>query len=403
MLNTDVLIFGGGCAGLWLLDDLRRRGLRVLLLESGHVGGTQSTGSQGILHGGTKYVLQGLFSNSANALREMPGRWRASLEGTVEPDLSRVRFRSHHCYLWRSDSLLSRLGMFGAQNLLTIKPIPLSDGDRPPLLEKCPGQVFRLDEAVIDTTSFAAVMAERNRGHILRINPIEGITFQIDGTGKVTAVTLQQPDGSQELHIQVQQLVLAAGAGNARLREQLGLPANAMQRRPLHMVLARGALPQFNGHCVDGAKTRVTITSDVDSAGRGVWQVGGQLAEDGVRLEPEALIQHARRELTAVLPGWNLFDGIELSTYRIDRAEARTAAGSRPDDVQLIHEHNVLTIWPTKLVLAPRMTKRVVEHLGALNPAGLAEFTASLKLLNWPAPSVALPPWELQSTWISGV
>ena len=64
-LDTDVVIFGGGCAGLWLLDELRRRGLRVVLLESGRLGGGQTTGSQGILHGGVKYLLKGLFSASA--------------------------------------------------------------------------------------------------------------------------------------------------------------------------------------------------------------------------------------------------------------------------------------------------------------------------------------------------
>ena len=401
-LSTDVLIFGGGCAGLWLLDELRRRGLRVLLLESGAVGGTQTTGSQGILHGGTKYVLQGIFSASAGSVRDMPARWRDSLAGAVEPDLSQTRFRSRHCYLWRSDSWQSYLGMVGAQAFLQVKPVPLSDAERPAVLAKCPGQVFRLDEEVIDTTSFARVLAERNRGLILQLDAVQGLTFQVDASGRVTAVMIREPQGSREVSIQTEQVVLAAGAGNADLRTQIGLTANAMQRRPLHMVLVRGDLPQFNGHCVDGAKTRVTITADRDSCRRGVWQIGGQLAEDGVRLEPSELIAQAKRELAAVLPGW-VSGGLEWATYRIDRAEARTENGARPSDVQLLQEQNVLTAWPTKLVLAPRMSELVIERLGVLNNTqGLAEFRQSLNDLNWPCPAVALPPWELQTTWISG-
>ena len=402
-LRTDVLIFGGGCAGLWLLDELRRNGVRVLLLESGTLGGTQTTGSQGILHGGTKYVLQGIFSASAGAVRDMPARWRASLTGEVEPDLSQTRFRSRHCYLWRSDSWQSYLGMVGAQAFLQVKPVPLSDAERPGLLIKCPGQVFRLDEEVIDTTSCAAVLAERNRGLILQIDAARGLEFERQANGRVKSVLVRQPGGSRELTIQLHQVVFAAGAGNEQLRSQVGLTANAMQRRPLQMVLVRGDLPQFNGHCIDGATTRVTFTSDRDSRGRGVWQVGGQLAEDGVKLDPAALIAHARRELIAVLPGWQSAD-LEWATYRIDRAEARTADGSRPNDVQLLHEYNVQTAWPTKLVLAPRMAQQVIEHLGTLEKPsiGLAEFRAALSDLNWPAPTMALAPWELQSTWISG-
>ncbi|MDB5339143.1 MAG: dependent oxidoreductase [Planctomycetaceae bacterium] len=401
-IDTDVLIFGGGCAGLWLLDELRRKGVRALLLESGAVGGTQTTGSQGILHGGTKYVLQGIFSASAGAVRDMPARWRESLAGAVEPDLSQTRFRSRHCYLWRSDSWQSYLGMVGAQAFLQVKPVPLPDAERPALLAKCPGQVFRLDEEVIDTTSFAGVLAERNRGLIHQIDAAQGLEFQVNAVGRVTSVLLCEPGGSRELSVHVDRVVLAAGAGNDQLRAQIGLTPNAMQRRPLHMVLVRGDLPQFNGHCIDGAKTRVTITSDIDSRGRGVWQIGGQLAEDGVRLGSAALIAHAQRELSAVLPGWKS-GGLEWATYRIDRAEARTADGSRPNDVQLLHEHNVLTIWPTKLVLAPRMAQQAIEQLGVISHAdGAAEFRKSLIELNWPAPVLALPPWELQSTWISG-
>ena len=33
-MELDVLIFGGGATGLWLLDQLARRGDRVLLMET---------------------------------------------------------------------------------------------------------------------------------------------------------------------------------------------------------------------------------------------------------------------------------------------------------------------------------------------------------------------------------
>ena len=51
-LPVDVVIFGGGAAGLWTLDELHRAGRSVVLLESGDLGAGQTIASQGIIHGG---------------------------------------------------------------------------------------------------------------------------------------------------------------------------------------------------------------------------------------------------------------------------------------------------------------------------------------------------------------
>jgi hypothetical protein len=51
--------------------------------------------------------------------------------------------------------------------------------------------------------------------------------------------------------------------------------ADLMQCRPLGMVLLRGKLPRFFGHCIVGGKTGLTITSPV----QGIWQIGGEIAE----------------------------------------------------------------------------------------------------------------------------
>jgi hypothetical protein len=155
-------------------------------------------------------------------------------------------------------------------------------------------------------------------------------------------------------------------------------------------VLARGALPILNGHCVDGAKTRVTITSDIDEGGHTVYQIGGQLAEDGVSLEPLALAERARAELTDVLPNLDLAD-VEWSTYRVDRAEGATGNGSRPDSIQVLCAGNVTTGWPTKLVLAPILSQEIASR--ASSPYVSAEFDSS-SLASWPRPKVASLPWE---------
>ena len=72
--TTDIVIFGGGIAGLWLLNRLRQQGYDVILLESDALGGGQSLASQGIIHGGLKYALNGVLSPASSAIAQMPER-----------------------------------------------------------------------------------------------------------------------------------------------------------------------------------------------------------------------------------------------------------------------------------------------------------------------------------------
>lgn len=399
-MDMDVVIFGGGAAGLWLLDDLTRRDWNAVLLEAHALGTGQTVAAQGIIHGGLKYTLQGLLTKSATSIREMPAIWRECLDGQREPNLSAVRRRSDECYLWRTDSLSSRLGMLGAQFGLRVAPQSVAADDRPEILRGCPGTVARLPEQVISTVSLIEVLANRNRDRLLKVDPAR-VTFQCRQPGEVASIQ------SGDIEIHPRAVVFSAGAGNATLRRSVGLAVEAMQRRPLHMVLLRGErLPIFQGHCVDGAKTRVTITSEADSSGRTVWQVGGQIAEDGVAWDERTLLSQAREELRSVLPGIDL-SSVEWSTYRVDRAEGIAPGGKRPESVQIRRDGNCLTAWPTKLALVPQLATELVAELQHFVLADghhpVPEETKIGQRLpaNGFRPEVALPPWETAPRWFA--
>ena len=394
-MDLDAVVFGGGVAGLWLLDELTRRGCRALLLEAAELGRGQTIGTQGIIHGGLKYTLQGLLTASAANIREMPAIWRECLAGQREPDLRGTRIRSESCHLWRTDSVGSRLGMIGARVGLRVAPKPVDETNRPAVLKGCPGTVARLDEPVISSASLLSVLLARHRDRILRIDPADGCDFELDGPGRVQSLTLDDRQTGNRLTLRPRHVVFTAGEGNAELRRQVGLPVDAMQRRPLHMLLLRGDLPELNGHCVDGARTRVTVTTDVDAAGRTVWQVGGQIAEDGVRMDEPTLVARGVSELQAVIPGLELTN-VDGATYRIDRAEAATTGGKRPDTAQILVDGNVVTAWPTKLVLAPQLATEIApivqtDETRLAGPHSIPD--------DWPRPKVALPPWETRETW----
>ncbi len=399
-IELDVLIFGGGIAGLWLLDALRRGGYRVVLVEAGALGSGQTVASQGIIHGGLKYALSGVFNRSADAIKEMPGLWRGCLGGEVEPALTGTRVRADHCVLWNTKGLSSRLGMLGAASFLRSRPVRLERGDWPRALAGCGGRVYRVDEPVVDPVSLVGDLAARNGGLLLKVDGAAGLGFECDGPGGVTGVRVRRPGGGEGLCLRAGVCVFTAGAGNGWLRERVGLSGEAMQRRPLHMVVVAGGLPVLNGHCVDGRQTRVTVTSAVGDGGETVWQVGGRVAEAGVGMEAGELIAHTRGELCEVLGGVD-FSGARWTTYRVDRAEAATGSGLRPETAQARLESRVVTAWPTKLALAPVLADNVKRLIEPPRQPGVGlEGPVLDRLAAWPRPSVAQPLWGPASSWI---
>jgi hypothetical protein len=367
-LSADVLIFGGGIAGLWILDELRRAGIDAILVEKRALGDGQTVASQGIIHGGLKYMFDGHVTPGVKAIAEMPVIWRECLTGKREPDLSATKVRSDWCYLWGTGSLKSRVFMAGSTIALRAAPEPVERKDWPDAIGEAKGKVMRVGEQVIDTVSLMRNFAQRNRGRIF-------LSDNIEADAKC--------------------FILAAGEGNAELRKKFGLSDNVMQRRPLHMVMARGNLPELFGHCVGGAKPRITITTARDSAGRTVWQIGGQIGEDGVKMSDSDFIKHAANEMEECVPGLKL-DGVEISSYRIDRAEAATGMGQRPEDVHILREGNVMTVFPTKLALAPRLAERVLGELNIEHPTSNIEHRTEGE-----EPPIARPPWEREARWFA--
>lgn len=404
---VDLAVIGGGIAGLWVLDAAVRAGRNAILVEAFELGHGQSVAAQGIIHGGLKYTLRERDLDAAGAIADMPGFWRArhaSSDGNG-PDLRAARMSTPCTWMWRTDSLASRLGMLGAKAALRTRPETVAEADRPELLRSASGAVLRVAEPVFDTRSVLAAIADVHRGRIFGVDGPEGIEFASTG-GRIDRMILRSGDAA--VAVRPASVVLAAGVGNEGLLARLGLDSAVAQRRPLHMALVRSrSLPEFHGHCVDGNKTRVTITSARDEDGRIVWQLGGDLAERGVVREDSTQRRAAWEELRDVLPAMDLdaIEDLEWASYRVDRAERRTRAGLRPDDAEVIAAHGgrLVTAWPTKWALAPRLAAAVLDATAGFErevgpserPAGLPGEFEQLR-----RPGIAAFPWEERS-WTS--
>ena len=378
-------------AGLFAMHALQQAGHSVCLVERSAVGDGQSVCAQGIVHGGVKYSLGGLVSGSARAIERMPERWLAMADSGAGFDLTAAPPIARSMWLWRSEGVAGAFAMAGARLSLRARPEAVPVQERPPPLREVRGDVLRLPEPVFDPVATLgallapvapwAVRAEARASH-------DG-TVILEGQGRTAA-------------FRPRCVVLAAGAGNAALRSAFGLAHGLMQLRPLHQAMVRGPLPEFHGHCVDGLATRVTLTSAPLAGGERVWHIGGKVAEEGVARDACAQRAHALSELRAVLPSVD-FGACSWSTYSVNRAEREQPKGSRPEDACVARDKagraTVLTVWPTKMALAPVAADMVRESAGPAAHASASEAIASA-LAGWERPPVARAPWHAAAEWV---
>ena len=383
-LSTDILIVGGGIAGLWLNARLRRAGFSTVLVENTELGGVQSMRSQGIIHGGTKYALHGALTGASEAIADMPALWRDCLAGSGEVDLRDVRVLSDAHYLWSPGGLAGNLTSFFASKAVRSRVAQVKGSDLPPALQDkaFKGKAYRLTELVLDVPSLVARLAELAGDSLLAGERIEALR---EG-GQLAGLRV---DGRE---IRAQRVVLSAGAGNEALLRELGLERPEMQRRPLHMVLVTApTLKPLYAHCLGGGpKPRVTVTTHPLSNGDWVWYLGGDIAEAGGVARSEAeQIAEAQRELHKLVP-WIDLSAARWATLRVDRAEPSQNNLLRPDSAFLAEEGALLVGWPTKLALAPNFADRVLE---SLEKSGIRP-QANAALPDLPRPAVARPVWE---------
>jgi len=414
-LAFDIVVIGGGVAGLWILNRLCNAGYNAVLFEQDALGNGQTIASQGMIHGGVKYTLAGTLSGASEAIADMPDYWRHCLSGKGDVDLRQTRTLSDHFYMWSTESSLSKLTTFFASKALRGRVDALGKNNLPPVFNnrQIKGKLYQLVDSVIDTPSLLANLAANVRGRIFSIdwknaslvNKNHSVELHLQATRK----KLPSPG---KIILSAQQFIFSAGQGNASLLKSIGADKPEMQWRPLQQVMVKHKNDNMlYAHCIGTDSTpRLTISSHRCADGDICWYLGGQLAEKGVSKMPVELMREAKMELTALFP-WLNWQHAQWSTLAVGRAEPKQLNFARPDKAYIgraCHAdktffNNVLVAWPTKLTLSPNLgneTLALLETLQIHPSKSSAHAATNLEALHFlPTPGVASSPWDL-ATWV---
>lgn len=394
--STDIVIFGGGIAGLWLLNRLRNEGYDAILIESKTIGGGQTIASQGIIHGGLKYAISGSLSGAANATSRMPQRWRDCLDGKGDVDLTRCEVLSDHYYMWSDAGIRSKLKTFLGSKSLQGRVEAVKPAEYPLFFKSASvkGSLYKLPDFVLNTTSLLTALRDNCKSSIFKAAS-KRVRFKRDVEGKLTGVVVAGDD--ENLTITTQKIIFCAGEGNEQLIQKAQLHTAKTQVRPLKMVyVKRAGLPRLFVHCIGdnfSLTPQLTVTSHTDAGGTPVWYLGGEIAESGVKRDDAQQILAAQQIVKKKFPWIDLTDA-QWSCFLINRAEPNIASNFRPDDAYFIEEANVIVAWPTKLTLSPSLADKLVTHLRK-NKIAPTEYDNKYRLSRTlDAPQIAAGFWD---------
>ena len=369
------IIVGGGISGLWLAAELKARNIPCCVIEKSALGQGQTLASQGMIHGGTKYALNGLLGKATNELSAMPERWLKALSGDSPVDLRGAILERKDQLLWSVESIQSKLLGFLASKAMRARVARVHPSNEPAFNHpEFKGHLYRLSEPVLQLDSL-----------IQRFSTLlDGCLFQAEVTdllfdkGQIKGIKTNRGELEGEV-------ILTAGEGIQSLLSQAGLANPKMQCRPLAMAICKMKypIPKVFGHQIgSGSKPELTIsTHEIDDVQ--YIYLGGQLAEHGASQTDAVVCDRAFHALAKALP-WLEPQIHSIRIFRINRAELKTQYGNRPNTPFAIKSHGLTICWPTKLALAPALSDQVIPQLAN---------TKNTQLPVWPSVATGQYPW----------
>lgn len=382
--QADIVVIGGGVAGLWVAQRARALGYSVVILQQGPLGDGQSAHSHVYLHLGHIYRNSSEHDTVADLKRaaQLWDAWLADnppdLEGLAEP---------------HEQSLFGFASAADAREVANywddVVDLPHVPAELPDVLAG--GCVVELRAAAVRCLN-ARWMTEA------LARPLDGAIVPIRQVSECrqwgSAVTAVLADGTRPVEIECEAAVLCAGAGNEGLLAHFPHAASVdLRNRRSWMLVVRGQadeLPPFSGILALGDDSLFIVSRCLPASGETVWLVSDACDE---RLDTAGWVRQVLDQILRAFPSLKPhIETFDWGVYPAPKAEVKPpGTGARVVTSSYIHPvlDNVWALWPMKLTLAPLAAERMCALIGA---AGIAP--------RHPQPQFDLPAIEIAAeTW----
>lgn len=241
--TLDLIVIGGGITGAGVAREAARRGLKVLLIEQRDFAWGTSSRSSKMVHGGLRYIAQGDFKLTREALLErerlleeapglvermgyifpvrrfqFPGRWSFSLLLALYDSFARIRDHS-----WMQvPALLARVPGLSASALK--------------------GACYYTDAVTDDARLVLRTLQEAVADGAMVLNYVQAVSL-LKRNEQVCGVVVQDVVSGCSFTLHAAAVVSATGAWADRLRNELVTEQRVRPLRGSHVVVAHERLP----------------------------------------------------------------------------------------------------------------------------------------------------------------
>lgn len=374
MLETTVLIIGGGATGMGALRDLSMRGVPALCLEQGGLAHGTSSRFHGLLHSGARYVVNDPDSARECIEENMILRRIAKLCVEITEGFFVLTPEDNPDFVPKWLEGCKKAG-------IDAKEVSVEEALRlEPNLAKDIKLVYRIPDSAVD--GFRLVLqnqmsAQRNGGKALYYHKVTAIHSK---NGKVTGASAVNQMTGETVEIRCSQIINASGSWTGEVVALAGLN--------VPITPDRGTLLAFNHRFTSRIVNRLHASSDGD-----IFVPHGSITILGTTSvptnSPDDTVAPYKEVAELMELGRPLFP--DLDSYRILRAFAGTRplytpggeTGRKASRNFLIVEHaseglsGFTSIFGGKLttyrLMAEKVCDTVCKSLGVTNPCRTAE------------------------------
>lgn len=365
----DLLVIGGGVTGAGIALEAARAGVSVALVEAQDFASGTSSRSSKLVHGGLRYLKQGKFSLTREALHERTALLRDA-PGLVEP----LRFVLPIRRRQKPGRFVYGLGLriydflagVNSRTWLDAKAVNL----RFPYIDidAVVGGWEYLDACTDDARLVLRVLQEAREHGAIASNYCRVENFMRAGAGALCGVEVRDLVGGQTLSLKAKCVVSAVGVWSDDLRRQVGGGPKIRPLRGSHILFPASELP---------AREALAFTHPDD--GRAVFIIPWEGAvfvgttdldhEGDLNIEPSITrdeVDYLMRAIASQFPSLKLNARDAISTWSGVRPVISSGKGVKPSQETREHfideETGLISVFGGKLTTFRAMAREVLRH-----------------------------------------